>query len=214
MEKRILCFGDSNTFGFDATTGQRFGPGVRWTSLVQQMLGEGWTVIEEGLGGRTATMEDPIKEGLKGIDYFVPCLDSHKPLDVVVIMLGTNDAKERFSLTPRDMALCTMRLAQKIRFSGAGRAGKDPQVLLVSPPPVREGYEEKETFHSLGAGAVEKTTAYPKWLKEFAPQGGFAFVEAGAYLSMGEEDCMHLDEKGHEVLAHVLEEKIKELVKS
>lgn len=97
--KNVLCYGDSNTHGYDGVTGGRFPWGVRWTSLVQEALKEEQVrIIEEGQNGRTTVWDDPI-EGMKsGLKYLIPCLESHSPLDVVVLMLGTNDIKQRFSL--------------------------------------------------------------------------------------------------------------------
>ena len=103
--KNVLCYGDSNTHGYDGVTGGRFPWGVRWTSLVQEALKEEQVrIIEEGQNGRTTVWDDPI-EGMKsGLKYLIPCLESHSPLDVVVLMLGTNDIKQRFSLSASDVA--------------------------------------------------------------------------------------------------------------
>ncbi len=95
MQKHIVCFGDSNTHGYCAETDGRFDEGHRWTRLLQKSLGEGFLIIEEGLSGRTTCFQDPIHEGLSGIEYMYPCLMSHEPVDLLVVMLGTNDTKER-----------------------------------------------------------------------------------------------------------------------
>lgn len=97
--KNILCYGDSNTWGYDAETKNRFPPDVRWTGILKRTLGEGYHVIEEGLNGRTTVWDDPIEGYKNGREYLIPCLESHRPLDLVIIMLGTNNLKKRFSLT-------------------------------------------------------------------------------------------------------------------
>ncbi len=102
--KTILCYGDSNTHGFNPATQGRFSLSERWTGVLMRELGSDYHVIEEGLGGRTTVWDDPIMESRNGRDYLLPCLWSHKPLDLVIIMLGTNDLKDRFSLTPFDIA--------------------------------------------------------------------------------------------------------------
>ena len=96
--RRILCFGDSNTWGYDPATGERFDEQTRWTGVLQAALGGDYTVIEEGLNGRTTVWDDPIEGHKNGHEYLVPCLETHRPLDLVVLMLGTNDLKRRFSL--------------------------------------------------------------------------------------------------------------------
>ena len=108
MKKRVLCYGDSNTWGFNAMNenvyGQRFPEEVRWTGRLQTLLGENWTVIEEGLCGRTTVFEDPLREGLNGLQYLGPCLATHNPIDYLILMLGTNDCKARFSALPKNIA--------------------------------------------------------------------------------------------------------------
>ena len=95
-QKNILCFGDSNTHGYNSRTGGRFGVKERWTRLLQKKLGDDYYIIEEGLSGRTTSFEDPVFEGLNGLSVIYPCMMSHEPLDLVMIMLGTNDTKDRF----------------------------------------------------------------------------------------------------------------------
>ena len=86
--------GDSNTWGYDAETNGRFPDDVRWTGRLSERLGDSYTVIEEGLSGRTTVFEDPLNEGMSALPYLYPCLMSHAPLDYMVVMLGTNDCKE------------------------------------------------------------------------------------------------------------------------
>ena len=101
--KSILCYGDSNTYGLMPDSPDRYPRDVRWTGILQKKLGEDYYVIEEGLSGRTTLWDDPIEEHKNGKKYLLPCLDSHKPVDLVILMLGTNDLKTRFSLTPFDI---------------------------------------------------------------------------------------------------------------
>ncbi len=101
MKKRIVCFGDSNTWGYDAVTRERFAEEIRWTGLLQKELGEGYQIVEEGLCGRTSVFEDPLNEGMSGLAYLYPCLMSHAPVDLLILMLGTNDCKQRFGLTAK-----------------------------------------------------------------------------------------------------------------
>ena len=90
--KRILCFGDSNTYGYRPDTGERYPEDIRWTGILKNRLRErGIEIIEEGLVGRTTVFEDSLRMGRRGIDYLVPLLESHAPIDKLVLMLGTND---------------------------------------------------------------------------------------------------------------------------
>lgn len=92
--KEILCFGDSNTYGLIPGTKERYGRDTRWTGLLEQHLYEkGYRIIEEGLCGRTTVFEDELREGRKGAALLPTLLESHAPIDRVVLMLGTNDCK-------------------------------------------------------------------------------------------------------------------------
>ncbi len=209
MKKRVLCFGDSNTFGFNAKTKERFDEEVRWTRRLGKALGEEYEIIEEGLGGRTAVCDDPLKEGLSGLTYFYPCLMTHKPIDLVIIMLGTNDTKERFSFTAYNIAMGIIRLSDKVQSSMAGREEKDPPVLIVSPPPIGERYQEKPDFLSMGKECDVKSKEMVAYLKAMALEKGHYFLEAGLSILMGDADYIHLDEGGHEKMAILMEDEIK-----
>ncbi|MCW5845462.1 MAG: hypothetical protein KIT77_29690, partial [Caldilinea sp.] len=102
--KRILCFGDSNTWGYDPVSQDRYARNARWPGVLRQQIGAGYEVIEEGLNGRTTVWNDPIEGYKNGRDYLIPCLETHRPLDLVIILLGTNDLKKRFSLSAYDIA--------------------------------------------------------------------------------------------------------------
>ena len=128
MKKHILCFGDSNTHGFCADPadcadgGNRFNESERWTCLLQKQLGDGYLVIEEGLGGRTTCFPDPLQEGACGLDYLVPCLGSHEPVDLLIVMLGTNDTKDRFAASAGVSAKLWPVSSRRLRAPHAGPA--------------------------------------------------------------------------------------------
>ena len=100
--KQILCFGDSNTYGLiPGTTNQRYGWGTRWTSILDDKVRtKGYRVIEEGLCGRTTVFDDPFRTERRGTEMLPAILESHRPVDTIVLMLGTNDCKSVYSATP------------------------------------------------------------------------------------------------------------------
>src|SRR5210317_1873174 len=100
----ILCYGDSNTWGYNPSSQQRFSPEERWTGVLQKELGMGYRIIEEGLNGRTTVWDDPIEGFKNGMSYLIPCIESHKPINLITIMLGTNDLKIHFSVSAHDIA--------------------------------------------------------------------------------------------------------------
>ena len=133
--KTVVCYGDSNTWGSDPETGGRFPRGVRFPGVLAGRLGGGYYVVEEGLGGRTTLRDDPIEGDHKnGRTYLRACLESHKPIDLVIVMLGTNDLKARFRASASDIAQGATSLAEMALMSGCGPDDGAPRVLLISPP--------------------------------------------------------------------------------
>ena len=132
----IVVFGDSNTWGYDPATGGRFPRSQRWPSVLQRELGTDFEVIAEGLNGRTTVHDDPIEPYRSGADALPPCLMSHAPVDLVVLALGCNDLKKRFSLSAFDIAEGAARLVFLARAYGEGPDGRAPKILLIAPPPV------------------------------------------------------------------------------
>lgn len=130
----VLCYGDSNTWGYNPRTQARYSRSERWPGVLAAELGSGFHVVEEGLNGRTTVWDDPIEGYKNGKEYLIPCLESHKPLDLVIILLGTNDLKTRFSVTASDIASSAGVLVKMTLKSETGPALAAPQVLLIAPP--------------------------------------------------------------------------------
>ena len=200
MRKRVLCYGDSNTWGFNAMNenvyGQRFPEEVRWTGRLQTLLGENWTVIEEGLCGRTTVFEDPLREGLNGLQYLGPCLATHNPLDYLILMLGTNDCKARFSALPKNIADGLGRLIVKAKQACVWR--DQPQILVIAPPPIRKGNDTSEIGRDMGV-CSEKSAMLSKEYRLWAEAEGCIFLDAASVAGMN--DFMHMDDVSHERLA-------------
>ena len=189
--RTVLCFGDSNTWGYvPESIGERFPPEVRWPRRLAAALGDGFEVIAEGLSGRTATVEQPDSEGRNGLPYLLPCLHSHAPVDLVVIFLGTNDV----SLVDDDrVAWCVARLVRIVRTSEAGPGYTTPEVLVICPPPF-DG-------HRLGPSFAEMCTALECEL-----------LDLDGIASYGNVDVLHLDEQGHAAVAAAVEERVRRLL--
>ena len=153
--REILCFGDSNTWGYDPATRGRFANNVRWTGVLQAALGTDFRVIEEGLNGRTTVWEDPVEGDKVGKRHLMPCLESQAPLDLVILMLGTNDTKKRYSAPPVDITAGVGVLLDIISHCTAGRDEKAPPVLVMAPAPLTKLTEFAQIFD----GGVEKSRA-------------------------------------------------------
>lgn len=211
--KKIVCFGDSNTHGYDSKTGGRFSEEERWSKLLEKYLGEEYDVAEEGLEGRTACVEDPLFEGLSGLEYLYPCIMSHKPIDLLIVMLGTNDVKERFSLTPENVAKGMERLIQKALDTPMA-FGKKTNVLLVCPPSILPGYEKTSVYGEMGDNCVEKSRALAALYEQTAKEKGIYFLDADKIegVEMYPYDCMHLSLEAHNKMAQYLAKIIPDMV--
>lgn len=212
--KKIVCFGDSNTYGYNAKTIDRFTETERWTCLLAKFLGEGYHVAEEGLEGRTACFEDPLFEGLCGFQYLYPCLMTHKPVDLLLIMLGTNDVKQRFSSTPENVAKGMERLVQKAMDSRQAFRDNNPNILLITPPAIEPGYQNTNVYGEMGERCVEKSRALGPLYEQVAKNLGCHYLDAGqiAGVEMNPYDFMHLSLEAHSAFAKFLAGRIPELL--
>ncbi|MFO7635575.1 MAG: SGNH/GDSL hydrolase family protein [Caldilinea sp.] len=191
--KRILCFGDSNTWGYDPATQDRFDRDTRWPGVLRTTLGAGYEVIEEGLNGRTTVWDDPI-EGYKcGKDYLIPCLETHRPLDLVIILLGTNDLKKRFSLSAFDIAQGAGALVRVVQQSAAAHAGAAPPVLLMAPPPVAKLTDFDQMFE----GAETKSQKLGFYYRQVAEELGCAFLDTATIIVSSDLDGIHFEAPEH-----------------
>lgn len=212
IKKTIICFGDSNTHGYNSENNGRFTEDERWTCLLSKYIGDKYSLKEEGLSGRTTVFPDPLFEGLDGFSYISQCLMTHEPIDLLIIMLGTNDTKERFSATPRNIARGLERLTQKAIFTTQAWSNK-PNILLIAPPPIEKGYENTDVYGDMGIGCAEKSQALATLYKEVAERNGCHFLDAASIegMHMAPYDYMHLSKKNHELLANKLSKLIPEI---
>ena len=205
----IVCFGDSNTHGYNPVNGGRFDKDTRWTGRLQNLLGEEYYVIEEGLSGRTTVFEDPIHEGLSGFNYIYPCLMTHEPIDLLIIMLGTNDTKERFGASASVISLGLSRLIKKVQESKVAFRDNKPNILVVAPLPIRPEINTVECYYTMGKGCSEKSYEIISMYEKVANELGCQFFDPSPYAICSDYDYMHLDEKAHNILANKLYEFIK-----
>jgi lysophospholipase L1-like esterase len=200
----ILCYGDSNTWG-SATVLRpdgRYGPDERWPGVLRAALGPAWLVLEEGLGGRTTVSDDPVEGREKnGLTYLLPCLGSHKPLDWVVLMLGTNDLKARFNKSPWEVAAGLAKLVELARQPQWGRGGKPPEVLLIAPPPFAPLSAQ---YAELFVGAVEKSLHLAAEYRKVAATLGARFLDTGSVAKSSVTDGFHLDPEAHAAIGRAV----------
>jgi len=216
MKKHIICFGDSNTYGYCADPadcadgGGRFNEEERWPRLLQTKLGDDYLVIEEGLPGRTTAFDDPLHEGLAGVSYITPCLKSHEVVDLLIIMLGTNDTKDRFAQNAYGIGRGMERLVRKAYATDCW-GGKKPNVLVVAPPPIQKGMLTSTIAEEMGKNCVEISEGVAEKFKNVCELLGTHFLDA-AHCEFNQVDYMHLSAKGHTDLADTLAEVVPTLL--
>jgi len=196
-ERVVLCYGDSNTYGSVPGGGDRFPRDVRWPGVLAARLGDGWHVVEEGLGGRTTVFDDPILPDRNGKTYLLPCLLSHQPLDLVVVFLGTNDLKARFSASSADIAGGVAVLTE-IALAVA------PKVLVLGLPRLGPLDERADEL----AGAHDKAERMRPYLRDSTRELGVELLELHELVSYTDEDGFHLDAAGHRTIGEAVAQRV------
>ncbi len=194
--RSALCFGDSNTHGVipGQPPGTRYAWYDRWPGVLQRTLESDWRVIEEGLPGRTTVSDDPVEGAhLNGRRYLRPCLESHKPLDAVIIMLGTNDLKARFQKNVSEIALGLAALVQDIREDAFRSSTEVPYVILVSPPEI---LSDLRGWECVFEGGYEKSQQLADQIENVATTLGIGYVNGGKHAVCSEADGFHVDREG------------------
>lgn len=206
----LLTYGDSNTHGTPPIVERgiyaRFGRGVRWPTVAQAALGADWQLAEEGLPGRTAAFVDPvmgdIMDGREGLKM---ALQSHGPIDVMTLMLGTNDVKTRFAATPEIVVagvagLLDLAMSMEMQARHGGF-----KILLMCPPPVVEVGPIATEFW----GGAARSQALPPLYEALARSRGIGFLDAGKVISVSMVDGVHYDEAAHEKLGHAVAQAVR-----
>ncbi len=207
---RVLCFGDSNTWGRGGTRKSRYLANQRWTGLLQEKLGAEYEILEEGLRSRTTDLDDddPNFPNRNGKEYLRPCLESQLPTDIVVLWLGTNDLKSKYHRTPEQIAQALSELVEMIYRIGQTSKGTKPGVILVSPPIMKE---KALKIGSQFVGAGEKSKKLSPLIRNVATQYSCTFVDLAQHVESGDADGVHLELESHSKVAEVLFEAITKI---
>lgn len=213
MRKQILCYGDSNTWGFVPGTGMRQPEDVRWTGVCQKALGDGYRIIENGLNGRTTVLDDRYNDYLNGKKSLGYALISQKPLDLVVLMLGSNDLKYVNALaaaTGADELVRMLLNANGIYRTSQPIFPNGPKVLLVAPPLIAPEITTLFPDSSL-AGGAEESKHFARRYANVAKARGVYFLDSAQYTEPSLKDCVHITAESHVRLGAAIADKIKEI---
>jgi lysophospholipase L1-like esterase len=201
----VLCYGDSNTWGTNPATIGRFSRDERWPGVLQKALGADYHIIEERLGGRTTVWDDPIEGYKNGKEYLIPCLATHATLDLVIILLGTNDLKKRFSVSAQDIASGAGVLVDTINKSGSGKNFKAPKVLLLVPPPLGKLTDLSEMFEEGQAKSL-------RFSEHFKKIYGCELFDTAMVIKSSDIDGIHFEKESHQKLGRAVAKIVKTIL--
>ncbi len=211
MIKNILCYGDSNTYGYIPGTGGRYPRDIRYPGRLQMLLGDEYNVIEEGCSGRTTLYDDPFDGWKNGMDYLMPCIYSHRPIDIVILMLGSNDLKLTFRLNAEKIAHSAGQLVDVIQSFTAEKQEFVPKIVLVSPPEIGKNIRTSAFYGAFNEDSIEESKRFPEFYKKVADEKGCVFFDAAKYIYPSDIDSLHLTPEGHKILANELSHVVKNM---
>ncbi len=200
--KTILCYGDSNTWGYNPDGTGRYPKHICWTSILQNELGNDYDVIPEGLNGRTTVWDDPVRgEYRNGKKYLLPCLHTHKPIDLVILFLGSNDLKYRFNVNSNEIAQSIEMLTNIIEKSETGPNMGSPEILVIIPPPILTPNEIKKPDYLAPEfeKAVRKSEHFPQAFTAVL-KDQCHLIDSSKLIKTSEIDGVHLDPESHAIL--------------
>lgn len=205
----LLCYGDSNTWGAPPALPEqmvdRYSPHVRWPGVMAQQLGEDFTVIENGLCGRTSVYPDPIQgPHLDGLAHLPVALETSSPLDLIIIMLGTNDLKTRFNADAQMIANNVGTLVEQVWAV----SGEHLPILVICPPQVKEVGIQRSPF----AGAEARSRTFPQAFGRMAVEKNISWLDAGEFVVSSDVDGVHLEANAHRLLGEVIADKVNNLL--
>ncbi|MFG6332454.1 MAG: SGNH/GDSL hydrolase family protein [Lachnospiraceae bacterium] len=202
---RILCYGDSNTFGYIPGRGGRYDRHTRWPGRLQELLGSGYQVVEEGLCGRTTVYEDASEAGRCGLERIRDAVEKSRPLDLLILMLGSNDCKRRFGASAAEITEGLGKTADAADDCGERAFA----VLLIAPAAMTERVMHSGFGPEFDRRSIEVSKELAQEYERLAEKCGYGFLDASKATQVSEADGLHLDAQGHRKLAEAVSEWVK-----
>jgi len=209
--KAIMFFGDSNTWGYHPVTTRRYPIEERFTGILSQKLPQ-CRIIEEGLKGRTNATDDNLEPDRNGLKALPMLLCTHDPIDILVIMLGTNDVKRRFQLSPAEIGEGLELLVKTTQTPHLWGGVEPPGILIVCPPGVTMDLSGSAMESFFDQSSVEKSCKLHAVFRNVAQQYGCKYLNSMEYTGPGAKDGVHLEADGHGKLADALYKVLVEML--
>lgn len=209
--KTVVCFGDTNTWGVNPKTDERLPFNERWTGILTDILKDEFRIIEEGQAGRTTVCDDPIEKYKNGLEYLLPCLDSHRPIDLLIIMLGTVQLKSRFNQTAEDIAIGLEYMLRQVLAGNFGPDKAAPQILLISPIAVGKVEETWLSNYFALPNNRERQSKFKKLYSDIAGRLNIHFM-AAEDIAQTSEDGIHIALQSHKPFAEAVAKKVRSIL--
>lgn len=202
--KTILCYGDSNTYGRKpGSLKERLNFHTRWTTILGEKLSsDDYMIIPEGLPGRALSVYDKENDIMSGLNYIIPCIKSHMPLDYVIVLLGTNDLKQKFNITSETIAQNLITLVHSITNTTKS-IGNNPNFIIISTPILHAKYMTKQNINLFGSG-IEQSVSLHLIEQEYCKKEHIPFLDISDIVPVSCKDGIHFGIKGHKKLAKIL----------
>lgn len=203
--KTILCYGDSNTYGYNPNLGRgsRYEKEFRWTTILSKLLGSDYEVIPEGLNGRTTAFDRPGFPWKNGVTHLPAIMGSHKPIDYLIFMLGTNDCNIEMHLNEEDISSGMEKLIQTAKEMSIIQQERIPEIVVIAPAPIREEIEYSPFYGEINIRSVELSKNIASFYERIAMKHNCRFIDAKE-IEVSSIDCEHLTERGHRQLAELI----------
>lgn len=214
MKKTIVCYGDSNTWGYTPGSGVRFDEDTRWTGRLQKLLGEGYRVVECGMNARTTSFDDPFRDYVNGRHGLVYSLTEAKPIDLLIISLGTNDLKygNAFRSSKGLDALLDVAIHANTYIPGSSSIYRDePRILVISPIALHPMLEEKFPLHEM-TGKIQDSREFAPLFQGVCNKYGVGFLNAAGIAQASDVDCVHMGAESHKALANAVKETVLQIL--
>ncbi len=217
--QNILCYGDSNTWGniagsrnMELMLAKRFDRNVRWTGVLQKLLGDDFYVIEAGLNGRNTSFDETkfVRPSRNGLATLPLILEMNYPIDLVIFMLGTNDAMIDFNATPEQTTLAMQKMLRFVKTSHFGQNFQAPNTLLIAPAPIHK-INSNDFNLFFDDSSIAKTKGLATHYAKLAAQESCTFLDAGQIVKVG-DDGVHIEADSHKDLAKAIASKIQKMI--
>ena len=207
--KTILCYGDSNTYGYDPRNGSRYPKEQRWPNILANLLENNYEIIAEGLNGRTTAFDRDREDSRNGIKHFKTIFNSHRPIDILIFMLGTNDCNQELHLSSKDISEAMEALILHAKEVATEKQGYIPKIILIAPAAILNDYKHSPFADQLDDYSIIKSKEIAVLYKELAQIHQCIYLDASC-LEVSKLDSEHLTINGHQKLAEMLKEVIDE----